>query len=325
MYQQFGKTAMNTSKIVYGCMGGSGAFGPQEEQDSLQALRSAYDVGINFFDTAEMYANGYSEQLLGRALGDVREKIIISTKVSPHHLAPAELKAACERSLRNLNTSYIDLYLLHWPNREVPLADSIGTLKELQQSGKIRYYGVSNFGKEDLSEALELGAINADQVAYHLLFRAIEFELLGLCRSNNVPVMCYSSLMQGLLAGKYRSLAEFPDNRARTRLFDSRHRSQCRHGENGLEAEGAEALAKIWEIVDESGIPMAELAVGWLKAQAGVGGILVGTRNAAQSKDLKKLLDIELSKDIVEALTQATDKVKAKLGSNIDMWSKRTR
>ncbi len=324
MYHEFGNTGWKTSKIIYGCMGVSGMLGPQEENDSLEALRAAYDAGINFFDTAESYANGYSEQLLGRALGNVRGKIVISTKVSPGNLTPAGIKQACNRSLKNLNTDYIDLYLIHWPSRDLPLAESIGALKELQANGKICFYGVSNFGKADLNRALELGDISANQVAYHLFFRAIEFELLDLCRKNDIPLMCYSPLMQGLLAGKYRSLDDFPDSRARIRLFDSRKRN-CAHGEHGAEAEGAEALAKIWETVAETGIPMTELAVGWIKAQPGIGGVLVGTRNAEQSEYLQKLLAVELDRDIIETLTRATSAIKDKLGGNIDMWDHRTR
>lgn len=325
MVVEFGKTGLKTSSLVYGCMGSSGAFGHQEEQDSIDAIRTAFDVGVNFFDTAEGYADGYSEQLLGRALGHVRGKIIISSKVNPGNFAPEDLMTACERSLKNLGTDYLDIYLLHWPNREIPLAESIGALKDLQTQGKIRHYGVSNFGYEDIKKVSELGQIAANQVAYHLLFRAIEAELLPTCINLDIPVMCYSSLMQGLLAGKYKSLGEFPENRARTRLFDSRIRKQCRHGENGAEDAGELALAEIWKIVQETGIPMEQLSVGWLKVQPGIGGVLVGTRNAEQSRNLSKLLEIELESSVLDALTAITDDVKKKMGSNIDMWDHRTR
>ncbi len=175
MREQFGKTDLLTSPIVYGCMGGAGAFGVQEERDSIQALQTAYDVGINFFDTAEAYGNGYSEQLLHKALGEKRKDLIISSKVNKEHLSKDDILTACDRSLRNLGTDYIDIYLLHWPNRDVPLAESMEALKHLQKQGKIRYYGVSNFGKLDLSESLELGDVVTNQLPYHLFHRAIEF------------------------------------------------------------------------------------------------------------------------------------------------------
>lgn len=323
MYKKFGKTDLMTSQLVYGCWGLSGAFGAQDERDSLEALRTAYDEGINFFDAAEVYGAGYSEQLLGRALGDIRDKIIISTKVSPGHLAPAELQAACERSLKNLNTSYIDLYLIHWPSREIPLAETIGALQQLQSAGKIRYYGVSNFGRNDLTSALELGTVSADQLGYNLLFRAIEDEILPLCQEKNVPVMAYSSLMQGLLSGKYKNLGQFPEGRKDTRFFDSRKHHCPQHNEHGAEAEVDNALEQIQQIVESCALSMPELAVGWLKAQAGVGGILVGTRNAEQSRNLRKLIGVKLDAHLLESLTQATNELKSKLGTNPDMWDYR--
>jgi aryl-alcohol dehydrogenase-like predicted oxidoreductase len=157
MKKQFGKTDLITSPIVYGCMGGAGAFGAQEEKDSIEALRGAYDAGLNFFDSAEAYGDGYSEQLLHKALGDKRKEIIISSKPRTENFAEADLIASCERSLKHLKSDYLDLYLLHWPNRKVPLEDTIRTLETLKEQGKIRYYGVSNFGKHDLADALSIG------------------------------------------------------------------------------------------------------------------------------------------------------------------------
>lgn len=238
MNTQFGKTDLVTSPIVYGCMGGAGAFGAQEEQDSIEALQEAFNVGINFFDTAEAYGNGYSEQLLQKALGDKRSEMVISSKVAKENLAPADVITACERSLKNLGTDYLDLYMLHWPNRDVPLADSIGALKTLQSEGKIRHYGVSNFGSADLDEATALGEMSCNQLPYHLFFRSIEFDVQPKCLAGNVPIMCYSSLMQGLLAGKYKKLDDFPVNRARTRMFDHRKWAEVVHTETGAEAEG---------------------------------------------------------------------------------------
>ncbi|MDC7235420.1 MAG: aldo/keto reductase [Spirochaetales bacterium] len=326
MKKQFGKTDLKTSPIVYGCMGGAGAFGAQEEKDSIEALRGAYEAGLNFFDTAEAYGDGYSEQLLHKALGDKRQDIVISSKPRKENFAETDLIASCERSLKHLQSDYIDIYLLHWPNRDVPLEDTIQTLETLKKQGKIRYYGVSNFGKLDLADALSSGDIVANQLPYHLFHRAIEFDVQSLCEENNVPIMCYSSLMQGLLAGKYRSLDEFPVNRARTTLFDHKKWEECAHSRPGAEEAGQKALDDIWALVDETGLSMEELAVGWLKSRKAVGGVIVGTRNAEQSKALSKLMDVNLEQGIIDKLTAATDEVKAQLGSDIDMWGKgRTR
>lgn len=324
--KKFGKTDLLTTPIVYGCMGGAGAFGHQEEADSIEALRQAYDVGINFFDTAEAYGAGYSEQLLGKALGDKRKDLVISSKVNKEHLGKKNILAACERSLKNLGTDYLDLYLLHWPNRDVPLAESIETLKLLKEQGKIRHYGVSNFGKEDLKDAMGLGDIAVNQIPYHLFYRSVEFDVQSICEENQIPMMTYSSLMQGLLAGKYRDLNEFPINRARTRMFDCRKWPEIVHNEHGAEEAGQKALDEIWRIVSETNLSMEELAVGWLKSRNSVGGVIVGTRNAEQSKNLTKLLDISLDDSLLDSLSAATDELKSQLGANLDMWGKgRTR
>jgi len=326
MYKRFGKTDLITSSIVYGCMGGSGAFGSQQEKDSIEALQEAHNGGINFFDTAEAYGNGYSEQLLNKALGNKRKDIIISSKVKAENLAPDDLIKACERSLANLNTDYIDLYLLHWPNRNVPMAESLNALKSLQRQGKIRYFGVSNFGKQDMGEALQSGDIAVNQLPYHLFFRAIEFEIQSLCEENSIPIMCYSSLMQGLLAGKYKSLSDFPVNRARTTLFDHQKWNECVHTRKGAEEAGQKALDEIWRIMAETGLSMEKLAIGWLKSRRAVGGVIVGTRNSVQSKSLTKLMDITLDNQVINKLSEVTNELKKQLGDDIDMWGKgRTR
>lgn len=326
MLEKLGKTDLYTSKIVYGCMGGAGAFGSQEEKDSIEALQTAHEVGINFFDTAEAYGNGYSEQLLNKALGSVRKDLVILSKAATPNVGKDKIITACERSLKNLGTDYIDIYLLHWPNRDVPFEESLEALELLKKQGKIKYFGVSNYGELDLKDAVKkTDQIVVDEVAYNLFFRAIEFGTLPTCIENNIPVLCYSSLMQGLLAGKYKDIKDFPDNRARTRMFDSRTRLQCRHGENGCEAELADSLEKLWALVNSTDYSMEELSVGWLKKQQGVGGVIVGTRNREQSLGLKKLIDIDLESDILNEITKITDDLKSALGPNIDMWDFRTR
>jgi aryl-alcohol dehydrogenase-like predicted oxidoreductase len=325
MYKEFGMTKLKTSPIVFGCMGSAGAFGSQDELDSIEAMRTAYEQGINFYDTAEAYGDGYSEQLLAKALGDKRKDIVIVSKVAVEHMGKKEIKEACERSLKNLKTDYLDMYLLHWPVDNVPVEERVEAMLQLKKDGKIRHFGVSNFGKQNLEEILPHAGLCANEIAYHLLFRACEFEVLPFCKEKAIPVLCYSSLMQGLLSGKYKSLEDFPADRARTRMFDSATHSFSRHGESGAEKEGAKALDSIWELVHSSGYSMEELAVGWLKAQPGVGGVIVGTRNAMQSKGFRKLLDVKLDQAMIDSLTKATDSLKADLGSNIDMWDHRPR
>jgi myo-inositol catabolism protein IolS len=321
-YRKLAKTDIEVSTIAFGCWAIVGGFnwGEQDERDSHEALVAAYESGVNFFDTAEAYGNGKSEQMIAAALGSVREGIIIATKVSPQNFAPADLRAACERSLQNLQTDYIDLYQLHWPNHEIPVAETLGVMEELKTEGKIRAYGVSNFGPRDLAEVLiEDFAVSSDQVAYNLLFRAVEWDIQPACVGNDVSILPYSPLMQGLLTGKFQSADEVPVDRARTRHFRG-DRPAAKHGESGHEEETFAAIARIAAIAREVDMEMADLSLGWLLAQPGVTSVLVGARNAEQARRNVQAAGVAVSPGIVQKLNAATDHLKTLLGPAADMW-----
>lgn len=322
-FRKLGESDLEVSTVCCGCWAIVGGFnwGEQDQQDSLAALRAAYDAGVNFFDTAEIYGEGYSERLLHKALGDVREKIIIASKASAKNFRPADLKAACDRSLKNLGTDWIDLYQLHWPSAGVPAADTLGALEELKTAGKIRHIGVSNYGRDGLAECLASGsAVVSNQLAYSLIFRAIEYDILPFCVGKNVPVLCYAPLMQGLLTGKFRSADEVPEDRARTRHFSS-SRPQTRHGEDGAEDETFTAIAEIRQIAAELGEATADVALAWLLAQEGVASVIAGARNASQASRNAKAADLELPADVVARLAALTEPVKEALGANADLWA----
>lgn len=323
---KLGNTNLETSKIVYGCMGGSGAFGAVQESESIEAIRVAFDEGINFFDTAEMYGDGYSEQLLYKALGDKRKETVILSKVKPENLAKKDLISACERSLRNLKTDYLDIYLIHWPNRDIPFQESLESLKELKKAGKILNYGVSNFGIKDLNEINSIDDnICVNEIGYNLFTRAGELEVIPACEEKSIPVLTYSSLLQGLLTGKYSKLDDFPENRARVHLFDSTKRKMCRHGGSGQEVIAQKVLDDLCSITEETGLSMTELSIGWLKSKKAVGGVIVGTKNAEQSHNLKDIINIKLDEDLVKKLDEVTLNLRDALGGNIDPWDFRTR
>jgi len=326
-YRKLGNSKLKVSVIAMGgwSIVGDFTWGPQEAEDSLAALKAAYDCGINFFDTAESYGDGYSEQLLGKALKNVRDKIVIATKVSPSNFAAPKLISSCERSLKNLQTDWIDLYQLHWPDPNFPLLQLLPTLEKLKESGKIRFYGVSNFGCRDLSEypASHYNIIS-NQLAYNLLFRAIEYEILPFCRCHGISVLCYSPLMQGLLTGKFKDPDQVPATRARTRHF-SPQRPYIRHQEPGYEKETFEAIASIAEIASNVHFPMAHLALAWLLAQEGISSVIVGARSREQIEQLVSASEIVLPEEIITALNQATEKLKEKIGPNADMWQTSSR
>lgn len=321
-YRRLAKSNIDVSAVCFGCWGIVGGFnwGPQDELDSVAALHAAYDNGITFYDTAEAYGSGMSEQLLGRALGHVRDRIVIATKVSPGNYPDTDLRAACERSLRNLGTDYIDLYQLHWPNHDLRVYETLTTLSALKAEGKIRAYGVSNFGTQDMQDALRTGAdISSNQLAYSLLFRAIEYEILPLCIQSDISVLTYSSLMQGLLSGRYLIADDVQPDRTRTRHFSST-RTHARHGEAGAEDLTFGAVVAIKELASQLGVPMADLALMWLAAQPGVTSIIAGARNAEQARSIAHAIENPLDTATLSRLSQLTQELKLLLGTNPDMW-----
>ena len=287
--------------------------------DPQNAVRSALDHGITCFDSAESYANGESEALLGRALGRERSKVLLATKVSQRNLAPDKLTAACEGSLKRLRTDTIDLYQVHWPSREVSFAETFDALERLRRDGKIRAIGVSNFGPLDLHDWLQSGSAVSNQVCYNALFRAIEFEILPACRSAGVGVLAYSPLLQGILSGRWEAIEDIPTARRRTRHFAAA-REGTRHRSAGAEEETLHALRGLADLARETGIAMADLAMAWLIAQPGVTSIIVGGRRPDQVARNARAAEIRLAPDILARIGRLTEPLKQRLGPNADPW-----
>lgn len=173
----------------------------RDRQREIEALRYGLDLGLSLIDTAEMYGEGGAEEVIASAIADRRSEVFLVSKVYPHNASRAGAIAACERSLKRLKTDYLDLYLLHWRG-SIPLAETLEAFHRLQQAGKIRSYGVSNFDIQDMEEALHLqggSAIATNQVLYNLRRRGIEWNLLPWCRQRNIPIMAYSPIEQGRL------------------------------------------------------------------------------------------------------------------------------
>jgi len=168
----------------------------------IAALNLGLDLGMRLIDTAEMYADGGAEKIVGAAIAGRRDEVFLVSKVLPEHATRRGTIAACERSLKRLDTDRIDLYLLHWREQEVELAEVLEAFTALVRAGNIRHWGVSNFDVEDMQELLRLPggkAVAADQVMYNLNRRGIEHDLLPWCRRRRIPVMAYSPLDEGRL------------------------------------------------------------------------------------------------------------------------------
>jgi myo-inositol catabolism protein IolS len=325
-YHKPGKSDISVSAVAMGCwaLAGDATWGPQDTADSLATVHAALDAGVTLFDTAEGYGGGDSEAVLGQALAGRRHEAIIATKVSRANLSAGEVQQACENSLRRLRTDYIDLYQIHWPSRTVPLAETLEALGRLREQGKVRAIGVCNFGVQDLSDLLEIGWAETNQLPYSLLWRAIEDEIQPRCVDAGLGVLCYSTLAQGLLTGKFSSPDEVPAGRTRIRLFSS-ERPDSRHGEAGCEAEVFAAIDQIRTICEEIGQPMATVALAWLLHQPGVTSVIAGARRPGQIRQTAQAADLALSPDTLGRLAEATEAVKRCAGRNPDLWQSRSR
>ena len=320
-YRTLGQTDIKVSAIALGCwaFAGDETWGAQEDDDSIATVHAALDMGINFFDTAEAYGAGRSEEVLGRALQGRREEAIIATKASPNHLDDKELVRACERSLEYLGTDYIDLYQIHWPSRTTPLDETLAAMEKLRDAGKIRAIGVCNFGPGDMASLRRVGRAETNQLPYSLLWRVIEHEIQPLCVEQGMGILCYSPMAQGLLTGKFSSLDEVPDGRARTRHYSSR-RVGARHGEPGCEMETLAAMRRIAAICEDLGQPMASVSLAWVLRQAGVASVLAGARRPEQIRANAGAIDLDLDEDTMWALTETTEPLKECLGTNPDPY-----
>jgi myo-inositol catabolism protein IolS len=331
------KSGLRLPVLGMGCwpFGGGEYWGEQSQDDVNLTVRRAVDLGVHYFDTAEAYNQGRSEESLGIALrGLPRDKLIVGTKLSPSHGRPQAVVEHCEASLRRLGTEYIDLYMVHWPMLPhsvvhfskdgdcPPAAEAFAALEKLRRQGKIRHVGVSNFGVEVLEEARATGVeIAVNELPYNLLCRAIEREMLPYCRRIGVGVIGYMALMQGLLADIYPTLDDVPLWQRRTRHFSpARAGELCRHGEAGAEAETNAALAAIRSIATREGKTMPEIAIQWAVAGEGITCTLVGARNERELEANVRAAAAPLDPAVVAELNAATEPLMRKLGPSFDYY-----
>lgn len=286
-----------------------------EDSDTIKAIRAAVDAGITTIDTAEVYGEGHSEQIVADALSDIRDKVVYATKVFANHLKYDQVIEACDRSLKNLKTDYIDLYQIHWPSGAfktelVPIEETMKALNYLQRQGKIRAIGVSNFYRAQLEEASQYGRIDSLQPPYSLFWRWVEKEAMSYCVDNKISIIAYSPLAQGLLTGKFEPGHKFDpaDNRAKNKLFQ---------GENYQRAQ--EALNKLRPIAERHECTLAQLALAWLIAQPQANAI-AGARNAQQAVDNAKAGDVKLSVDELKEIDAIGRTVTDSIDDNPVMW-----
>ncbi len=285
-----GNTDIELSAVIMGTwQAGKAMWADIDDAETTRAIRSAFDAGITTFDTATVYGSGHSEQILGKALAGIRDKAVIATKVFPHQLAYDKVFNACHKSLKDLNTDYIDLYQIHWPagsfkSRKVPIEETMKALNELREQGKIRAIGVSNFNRQQLEEASQYGDIVSLQPPYSLFWRHVETDAMPFCRENGMTILAYSSLAQGLLTGRFGPAHKFQkgDHRAKNRLMEPEHQKRVQ-----------EALVKLRPIAEQKNISLAQLALAWVISHPGTCAI-AGARNPEQAVENAGAADVKL-------------------------------
>ena len=313
-------SGIELSRVVCGCwQAGKDLWVDIRDDESIAAMRAAFDAGITAFDTAEDYGDGHSERILGQALRHWRDQIVIATKVSWHHLRRDQIIQACERSLRNLGTDRIDLYQIHWPagtfgSEQVPLAESMGALLDLKAQGKIRAIGVSNFDLAQLEEACRLGPIDSLQPPYSLFWRVIEKDLVPFCERAGIAILAYSPLAQGLLGDRFRAGHTFApgDNRTDNKLFQ---------GQTYLRA--LEAVEALRPLAARHGITVPQLALAWITSHPTAAAI-AGVRSPAQAVENAAAGDVSLTESDLAEMDRISRMVVDHLDDHPVMWTWKT-
>lgn len=303
-----GSTDIEVTSVAMGCWPITGITSTNvTKEHSLATLKAAFDAGINFFDTAYIYGyEGESEKMIAEALGDRRDEIVIASKCGLHwsedhkqvrDASPARIRQECDESLQRLKTDRIDLYYLHAPDPNVPIAESAGAIKELLDQGKVLSVGVSNF--KEVSQYEEFQAvcpISADQPHYNMLQREIEEERLPWCRQHNVSVNPYWPLMKGFFAGKLKRDHVWAEN-------DGRKKYPVFVGEEWTKTH--DFLDEIKPIADDAGMTLAQLATAWVIQQPGVTSALCGAKRPEQIQETAATMNHTLTADQLSQLNAA--------------------
>jgi aryl-alcohol dehydrogenase-like predicted oxidoreductase len=314
-----GKTGIKVSELCLGA-GNFGSIGlankhgeiSQKEADLMVSM--AIDAGINFFNTAQAYNNGVSEEILGKALGNKRKNVILTTKVtsikfgeSEGNLSRSNIIDGCASSLKRLNTDYIDLYELHNFDENTPLEETLQAMEDLVRQGKVRYIGCSNFTGWQLMKALAISdkrgweSFIVLECLYSLLARGAEFELIPLCLDQGLSVVAWSPLHGGFLSGKYRRGQTWPKG---TRLTSPDDKWVSFDLEKGFDT-----VEELYNIAGNHGVTVSQTALNYLLNKRGVTSLIIGARKAEQLADNIKTTTWSMAADEVSRLDNLTEPV----------------
>ena len=286
--RKLGKSGIEVTTLALGtwAFGGDKWWGEQNDLSSQKTLQRAIELGINLIDTAPIYGNGHSETVVGRMLKEenLRDKVVLATKVGLRWKRPesedsfvcskrASILEELDNSLKRLKTDVIDLYQVHYPDADTPIAETAQTLYEIYQKGKIKAIGVSNYDVKQMREFMKHSPLHSLQPKYNMFRRQIESEILPFCRKNNIAVIVYSPLNSAVLTGKFFFGTKIPHDRVRDVNYDLKKRN--------FEIN-KEIVLKLRELASKYKRGLAPFALNWVAAQAGITSSIVGARRPAQ-------------------------------------------
>jgi myo-inositol catabolism protein IolS len=290
-YRRFGRTDLKVSAIGFGCWEIGGTYGRIDESEFQRAVARAIDGGVTCFDTAEAYGMGVSEEALARALGSRRSDVVIATKFGVGYedipnrrdSSRARALASIDRSLKRLRTDHVDIYLVHWPDPNTPLDETMAALDDIVHQGKARYVGVSNFRLAQIEEAMRYRRIDVVQYAWNMFDRRMEAEIFPYCRANQIGVMAYGSLAYGMLSGTFHADMSFDENdwRAKSGNLGSLNLFRTLFGPDYFPRNLA-AVEELKRIAAKYGKTLPQFALRWTLSNPVIGTALVGFRTPAE-------------------------------------------
>ncbi len=293
-HRPFGQTGLDVSAIGFGCWEVGGGYGKVEEAEFGRAVGRALDLGINCFDTAEGYGMGASERALGQALGARRDEAVIVSKFGMNYRDKPNMRdssrervlTSIDKSLKNLGTDWVDVYLVHWPDRLTPFEETMGALEEVVRDGKVRAVGLSNFKLEEIEACRQAFRVDVVQYGWNLFDRRMQREILPYCAEHGIGFMAYGSLCFGLLTGTFKEDHDFgsADWRSRQGKMGSIKMFESLFGEESFprNVRAVEELKGVAARYDKS---IAQLALRWAISHPAVSTALVGCRNITEVED----------------------------------------
>lgn len=310
--RKFGNSDLQVSQLGLGCMGMSEFYGSYNDEESNKVIHYAIENGINFFDTADMYGQGKNETLVGKALSEVRGKVVIATKFgilrgeggsfTGINGRPEYVIQSCEKSLQRLGMDHIDLYYQHRVDPNTPIEDTVGAMADLVKEGKVRYLGLSEASEEIIRRAHKVHPIAAVQTEYSLWSKDLE-AVIPVCRELDIALVPYSPLGRGFLSGKYKSLEDFEENDFR--------RYNPRFSAENLN-KNLEILKVVEEIANSKSVTPSQIALAWVISKGDDMFPIPGTKRINYLKENITAIDIKLEKDEIEQLDSLYNLVSGK-------------